>query len=211
MRILLQQHLTSHAVYERSGGPPKRTASKRPCNIIPGYSVVVTPPACLSFYIRTYQYSPPHPRLSKQNSLAAPMLIKSRCSRNPASGLAEASTFPVRLLSRSAGFRWRTRQRFSTGGAGGLSGIGFVYGIPIALIGLALKVRYYRVRSTITVLLTDSSMIHIWYTSFYGYSDTAVREVRLLLHCCTYVYSYIIRKCCTYQLVVRLLQQFIQQ
>lgn len=29
---------------------------------------------------------------------------------------------------------------FSTGGAGGLSGIGFVYGIPIALIGLALKV-----------------------------------------------------------------------
>lgn len=30
---------------------------------------------------------------------------------------------------------------FSTGGAGGLSGIGFVYGIPIALIGLALKVR----------------------------------------------------------------------
>ncbi|CAB1118370.1 unnamed protein product [Ectocarpus sp. CCAP 1310/34] len=28
---------------------------------------------------------------------------------------------------------------FSTGGAGGLSGIGFVYGIPIALIGLALK------------------------------------------------------------------------
>lgn len=29
---------------------------------------------------------------------------------------------------------------FSTGGAGGLSGIGFVYGIPIALVGLALKV-----------------------------------------------------------------------
>eukprot|EP00904_Undaria_pinnatifida_P010251 jgi/Undpi1/6356/HiC_scaffold_20.g08837.m1 len=28
---------------------------------------------------------------------------------------------------------------FSTGGAGGLSGIGFVYGIPIALVGLALK------------------------------------------------------------------------
>ena len=84
---------------------------------------------------------------------------------------------------------------FSTGGAGGLSGIGFVYGIPIALIGLALKVRCYRVRSIITVLLTDSSMIHIWYTSLYGNSDTAVREVRLLLHCCTYVYSYIIRKC----------------
>lgn len=30
---------------------------------------------------------------------------------------------------------------FSTGGAGGLSGIGFVYGIPILLVGLALKVR----------------------------------------------------------------------
>lgn len=29
---------------------------------------------------------------------------------------------------------------FSTGGAGGLSGIGFVYGIPISLVGLALKV-----------------------------------------------------------------------
>lgn len=28
---------------------------------------------------------------------------------------------------------------FSSGGSGGLSGIGFVYGIPIALIGLALK------------------------------------------------------------------------
>ena len=48
---------------------------------------------------------------------------------------------------------------FSTGGAGRLSGIGFVYGIPIAFIGLAVKVRYYRVRSIITVLLTDSSMM----------------------------------------------------
>ncbi|CAM9637142.1 unnamed protein product, partial [Sphacelaria rigidula] len=28
---------------------------------------------------------------------------------------------------------------FSTGGSGGLSGIGFVYGIPIMLVGLALK------------------------------------------------------------------------
>ena len=50
-------------------------------------------------------------------------------------------------------------ENFSTGGAGGLSGIGFAYGIPIAPIGLALKVRYYRVRSVITVLLTDSSMM----------------------------------------------------
>ena len=35
LRILLQ-HLTSHAAYERSGGPPKRPAAKRPCivNII---------------------------------------------------------------------------------------------------------------------------------------------------------------------------------
>ena len=30
LRILLQ-HLTSHAAYERSGGPPKRPAAKRPC------------------------------------------------------------------------------------------------------------------------------------------------------------------------------------
>ena len=30
LRILLQ-HLTSHAAYERSGGPPKRPATKRPC------------------------------------------------------------------------------------------------------------------------------------------------------------------------------------
>ena len=30
LRILLQ-HLTSHATYERSGGPPKRPAAKRPC------------------------------------------------------------------------------------------------------------------------------------------------------------------------------------
>lgn len=29
---------------------------------------------------------------------------------------------------------------FSSGGSGGLSGIGFVYGIPIMLVGLALKV-----------------------------------------------------------------------
>ena len=100
----------------------------------------------------------------------------------------------------------------TTGGAGGLSGIGFVYGIPIALIGLALKVRYYRVRSVTTVLLTDSSMIHIWDTALDGNSDTAVREVRLLLNCCKYVYySCIIRKCYTYQFVVRLLHQFIQQ
>ena len=33
LRILLQ-HLTSHAAYERSGGPPKRPAAKRPCIII---------------------------------------------------------------------------------------------------------------------------------------------------------------------------------
>ena len=32
LRILLQ-HLTSHAAYERSGGPPKRPAAKRPCNM----------------------------------------------------------------------------------------------------------------------------------------------------------------------------------
>ena len=53
---------------------------------------------------------------------------------------------------------------FSTGGAGRLSGIGFVYGIPIAFIGLAVKVRYYRVRSTwylITVLLTDSNLLTV--------------------------------------------------
>ena len=30
LRILLQ-HLTSHAAYERSGGPPKRPTAKRPC------------------------------------------------------------------------------------------------------------------------------------------------------------------------------------
>ena len=30
LRILLQ-HLTSHAAYERSGGPSKRPAAKRPC------------------------------------------------------------------------------------------------------------------------------------------------------------------------------------
>ena len=30
LRMLLQ-HLTSHAAYERSGGPPKRPAAKRPC------------------------------------------------------------------------------------------------------------------------------------------------------------------------------------
>ena len=30
LRILLQ-HLTSHAAYERSGGPPKRAAARRPC------------------------------------------------------------------------------------------------------------------------------------------------------------------------------------
>ena len=30
LRILLQ-HFTSHAAYERSGGPPKRPAAKRPC------------------------------------------------------------------------------------------------------------------------------------------------------------------------------------
>ena len=28
---ILRQHLTSHAAYERSGGPPKRPAAKRPC------------------------------------------------------------------------------------------------------------------------------------------------------------------------------------
>ena len=32
LRILLQ-HLTSHAAYERSGGPPKRLAANRPCII----------------------------------------------------------------------------------------------------------------------------------------------------------------------------------
>ena len=32
LRILLQ-HLTSHAAYERSGGPPKRPAANRPCTI----------------------------------------------------------------------------------------------------------------------------------------------------------------------------------
>ena len=32
LRILLQ-HLTSHAAYERSGGPPKRPAAKRLCII----------------------------------------------------------------------------------------------------------------------------------------------------------------------------------
>ena len=34
LQILLQ-HLTSHAAYERSGGPPKRPAAKRPCKYIP--------------------------------------------------------------------------------------------------------------------------------------------------------------------------------
>ena len=83
-------------------------------NVIPGYSVVVTPPACLpAFLHQNIPVLPPHPRLSEPNALAAPMLIKNRCSRNPASGLAEAYTFPVRLLSRSAGFRKRTRQRCS--------------------------------------------------------------------------------------------------
>ena len=33
LRILLQ-HLTSHAAYEGSGGPPKRPAAKRPCKYI---------------------------------------------------------------------------------------------------------------------------------------------------------------------------------
>ena len=33
LRILLQ-HLTSHAAYERSGGPPKRPAAKRSCNTV---------------------------------------------------------------------------------------------------------------------------------------------------------------------------------
>ena len=33
LRILLQ-HLTSHAAYERSGGPPKRPAAKRPCIVL---------------------------------------------------------------------------------------------------------------------------------------------------------------------------------
>ena len=33
LRILLQ-HLTSHAAYERSGGPSKRPAAKRPCKHI---------------------------------------------------------------------------------------------------------------------------------------------------------------------------------
>ena len=32
LRILLQ-HFTSHAAYERSGGPPKRPTAKRPCKI----------------------------------------------------------------------------------------------------------------------------------------------------------------------------------
>ena len=83
------------------------------------YSVVVKPPACLSFYTRTYQYitslkaytTPPSSTFSTKRS--APLLIKNRCTRNPSSGPAEASTFPVRLLSRSASFRWRTRQRWS--------------------------------------------------------------------------------------------------
>ena len=35
LRILLQ-HLTSHAAYERSCGPPKRPAAKRPCIYIQG-------------------------------------------------------------------------------------------------------------------------------------------------------------------------------
>ena len=37
------EHLTSHAAYERSGGPPKRPAAKRPCNTYPyeGYIVSV--------------------------------------------------------------------------------------------------------------------------------------------------------------------------
>ena len=38
LRILLQ-HLTSHAAYERSGGPPKRPAAKRPCNTYYCYQV----------------------------------------------------------------------------------------------------------------------------------------------------------------------------
>ena len=54
LRILLQ-HLTSHAAYERSGGPPKRPAAKRPCTHSMydqwgGYSRLV---ACL---ICTYEY-----------------------------------------------------------------------------------------------------------------------------------------------------------
>ena len=41
LRILLQ-HLTSHATYERSGGPPKRPAAKRPCNSRTYYFVLRT-------------------------------------------------------------------------------------------------------------------------------------------------------------------------
>ena len=48
MRILLQ-HLTSHAAYERSGGPPKRPTAKRPCNI--QYHIRIQPENICSYLI----------------------------------------------------------------------------------------------------------------------------------------------------------------
>ena len=46
LRILLQ-HLTSHAAYERRGGPPKRPAAKRPCTILLLFSSITTPIAAV--------------------------------------------------------------------------------------------------------------------------------------------------------------------
>ena len=53
LRILLQ-HLTSHAAYERRGGPPKRPTAKRPCIYIFMFGWLYQP-TC-SFVIGIYFY-----------------------------------------------------------------------------------------------------------------------------------------------------------
>ena len=85
LRILLQ-HLTSHAAYERSGGPPKRPAAKRPCmqDYYTGSSITAavvllkftreqlfygTPVHLLSAQTEVVAYKPTLARPSARNSL----------------------------------------------------------------------------------------------------------------------------------------------
>ena len=64
LRILLQ-HLTSHSAYERSGGPPKHPAAKRPCSLLVvsycNWLSIVVPNSC--WFTRIELYCPDNSKL----------------------------------------------------------------------------------------------------------------------------------------------------
>ena len=82
LRILLQ-HLTSHAVCERSGGPPKRPAAKRPCTY---YSSLGLPRVLYNGKSQTVCLSdPPLQRLRTCLLYTSPSPRDQRGSRMPSS------------------------------------------------------------------------------------------------------------------------------